>query len=75
MFFKKYYSYYIFYNFTGGYGSMELIRNAPIKTMDDIKAITSYIENEHDYKNVILVNWIKTKPRKDAKTFLNVNGK
>jgi hypothetical protein len=63
---SKSYVYHVVYSFSNGFnsgqGSITMYRNRKINTVEDVKLLKEYIENETNVDgNVIIENWIRLK--------------
>lgn len=59
--FKKEYIYHVTYSFKHGVGRLTMYRNKKIDTVEDVRSVEKYIEDEHGLENVFLTNWIRLK--------------
>lgn len=54
---KYKYEYYVTFRYAGGEGYIRILRDKKIETFNDIKETTASIEEEHNIKNVFLLDW------------------
>lgn len=61
MFKRKQYVYHVVYSYPMGNGTITIYRASKIKTVEDVKSVKRFIEENYGYKNVLITNWIKLK--------------
>lgn len=75
--FKRYYAYFVVYNFSNGLGNgsgaIEITRNRPIKNLDDVESVAKYIQEFTKSNELHLSNWIRLKPRREGIEGLKLN--
>lgn len=67
---ENYFHYLVAYtaqksNYQSVTGNMHLQRTKKIETFDDIADVRNFIETETNFKNVVILNFIKLKPATD----------